>query len=252
MPESIIMARPLKKGLDYFPMDTKLDLKLQLIKAKYKLEGIGFIDMLYRIIYNEGYYITIDADNITMISADFGIEESRFNELLEFCINKDFFHKGLWESDKILTSTGIQKRYFHKTMRRSEQKYKFLLINPDTNEVIANKNSVNVNKKYTNKIKENKIKEEEIKDPTNLTMHLPKESPFSNLDTFLKEADEDPELKRINADLEFYHAYWISACTASNKSAYNWFQEIKRYIFSQERKDNFRTKKKNVIELSGR
>ena len=62
------MARPNKIGLDYYPTDTKLDMKLRLIMAKYKLKGIGFVDMLFRTIYFEGYYLPIDGDKILMLS----------------------------------------------------------------------------------------------------------------------------------------------------------------------------------------
>lgn len=160
------MARPLKQGLDYFPMDTKLDLKLQLLKAKYKLEGIGFIDMLFRVIYEEGYFIKIDADNQLMLANDFGISEERFSELLNFCIEKDFFDKQIYKENQVLTSNGIQKRYFHGTLRRDKNKsYEFLTA--ETKLLLAEK-GVNVSNKYTNKskVKEiiiNKIKEKNIK-----------------------------------------------------------------------------------------
>jgi len=32
------MARPIKIGLDYFPMDTTWDIKMRLLKARYKQE----------------------------------------------------------------------------------------------------------------------------------------------------------------------------------------------------------------------
>jgi len=80
-------------------------------------------------------------------------------------------------------------------------------------------------------------------DPTNLRLHFIEESPFSDLDTFLREANEDPEIKRMNADLKYYHNYWVTSCKASKKTSYNWFQEIKRYIFSKQFDDNFKKNK---------
>jgi len=162
------MARPLKKGLDYFPMDTTLDLKMQLVKAKYHLEGIGFIDLLYRIIYNEGYYIKLDEDKLLMLSMEFGLEEKRFEEILNFCVEKDFFDKNLWENEKVLTSNGIQKRYFHKTAKRTEQKYEFLLpetlINSAETLINSAETEVNSQKASESKVKESKVNKNKIKE----------------------------------------------------------------------------------------
>ena len=156
------MARPIKKGLDYFPMDVTLDLKMQLLKAKYGLEGLGFIDLLYRVIYNEGYYIKLDDDSLLMLAGNFGIKEERFRELLKFCIEKEFFHEPFWNQHKILTSQGIQKRYFHKTVRRVDQKYEFLLA--ETQVSAKNDDESKGNK---NKGNESKEKNKEI-DPSQI------------------------------------------------------------------------------------
>lgn len=51
------MARPKKIGMDYFPVDTTWDVKMQLVKAKYGLEGIGCIIELFKAIYHEGYFL---------------------------------------------------------------------------------------------------------------------------------------------------------------------------------------------------
>jgi len=149
------MARPLKKGLDYFPMDTKLDFKLQLLKAKYKLEGIGFIDLLYRKIYEEGYFIKIETDTVIMLSNDFGISEERFSELLNFCVEKEFFSKEIYKKYGVLTSNGIQKRYFHKSLKRQgTKKYEFLT---SETELSMLETGVIATDKCTNKIKVNEI-----------------------------------------------------------------------------------------------
>lgn len=153
------MARPLKNGLDYFPMDTKLDLKLQLLQARYKLEGIGFIDMLYRIIYEEGYYIILGEDKLSLLANQFGITEERFKEILDYCVEKDFFDKQFYTKNQVLTSNGIQKRYFHGTLRRDKNKtYEFLT---SETKLLLVKIKVNVSNKYTNK---SKVKEIIIKE----------------------------------------------------------------------------------------
>jgi len=51
------MARRMRHGLDYFPLDTSWDLSMRLLKAKYGLEGLGTVIQLMQMIYREGYYI---------------------------------------------------------------------------------------------------------------------------------------------------------------------------------------------------
>ena len=80
-------------------------------------------------------------------------------------------------------------------------------------------------------------------DPTNLYLHTIEESPFAEFEVFQKEANEDPEIKRLNADLKYYHNYWVTSCKASKKTSYNWFQEIKRYMFARQFDDNFKKNK---------
>lgn len=122
------MARPIKKGMDYFPLDTKLDLKLKLVMAKYKLVGIGFVDMLYRTIYGEGYFIELNYENILLLSDELGLPEDEFKQMLDFCVDREIFDKKLYIEKQILTSAGIQKRYFHSTTRRKKTDYEYLLI----------------------------------------------------------------------------------------------------------------------------
>ena len=63
------MARPLKDGVDYFPLDVSSDRKLQLIEAKFGIIGFGIIIRLYQAIYaDNGYYINWD-DDIALITA---------------------------------------------------------------------------------------------------------------------------------------------------------------------------------------
>lgn len=37
------MARPLKQGLDYFPLDCQVDVKFELVEAEFGLTGFGVV-----------------------------------------------------------------------------------------------------------------------------------------------------------------------------------------------------------------
>lgn len=105
------MARPKKIGMDYFPVDTTWDVKMQLIKAKYGLEGIGCIIELFKTIYHEGYYIKWDDDTRLLFASENKIDENKLAGIVGFAVQKGVFHAGKLDKLGILTSRGIQKRW---------------------------------------------------------------------------------------------------------------------------------------------
>ena len=50
------MARPLKDGVTYFPLDVVLDEKFELIEAEFGIKGFAVVVKLYQKIYGQGYY----------------------------------------------------------------------------------------------------------------------------------------------------------------------------------------------------
>lgn len=122
------MARPLKNGLDYFPMDVDFfdDDKIAFVSAKFKSEGeLIAIKLLCRI-YRNGYYCKWGEDEAILFAMKtlgnidkLDILKSVVEELLE----RDFFNKELFEKYGVLTSRGIQKRY-EKIFTRNSRKVK--------------------------------------------------------------------------------------------------------------------------------
>jgi hypothetical protein len=104
------MARPIKIGLDYFPMDTTWDIKMRLLKARYKLEGIGLIVELYQAIYREGYALAWNEDSRLLIADEVGISIERLDEIVAFAASKDIFNSATLKKG-YLTSHGIQARW---------------------------------------------------------------------------------------------------------------------------------------------
>lgn len=105
------MARPIKQGLDYFPLDTEWDIKMQLVKARFGLQGVGCIIELYKMIYHEGYALKWDADTRLLFSADNKIPEEELERIVVFATDKGVFHAGKLDKLGVLTSSGIQKRW---------------------------------------------------------------------------------------------------------------------------------------------
>lgn len=104
------MARPIKIGLDYFPMDTTWDIKMRLLKARYKLEGIGLIVELYQAIYREGYALIWNDDSRLLIADEVGVPPDRLDEIVGFAAAKGIFNKEALKKG-YLTSHGIQARW---------------------------------------------------------------------------------------------------------------------------------------------
>ena len=181
------MARPLKQGLDYFPLDTDF---LQDIKVRRLIRACGssaipmLIGLLVNIYRSDGYYLRWDSDMTFLISDEVGISEGAAQEFINKAVQVGFFDKKLYEEKSILTSAGIQRRFFEITERRKSVFYDDTLLLIDVNEytnlVNVNNNSINVNNNPVNvyhnqqsKVKESKGKESKVKEKKIYSPSLP-------------------------------------------------------------------------------
>ena len=105
------MPRPVKQGLDYFPLDVSWDVKMQLLKARFGLLGIGCIIELYKAIYKEGYALKWDEDTRLLFASENHIDEASLDSIVSFAASKGVFHAGILDKLGMLTSSGIQKRW---------------------------------------------------------------------------------------------------------------------------------------------
>ena len=107
------MARPLKDGLDYFPLDVGLfsDKKIKSVRANYGADGIALYLYLLCEIYREGYFITADDDFIDCAAADLGLTVDKTRQLMKFFCRRSLFDDKLFTADTILTAKSIQRRY---------------------------------------------------------------------------------------------------------------------------------------------
>ena len=180
------MARPMKDGVDYFPLDVTTDKKFRLIEAKYGVVGFGIIIKLYQAIYaDNGYYIEWDEDTALIIAAEnssskYPLSAEAVKEIVDEAVKRDIFDKDMLDKYGILTSRGIQKRYLEATKRRSQVEIKkdYLLlsepeisVNVNINGVNVNNNSENVCNNTQSKVKESKVNKSIVKD----TITVPKE-----------------------------------------------------------------------------
>lgn len=107
------MARPQKKGLDYFSFDVDFfsDKKIRVLKGRYGVDGIAIFIYLLTLIYRNGYYITYDDDLKYVISDELNMSHEKIEQIINFLCERSLFDNKLFVSDKVLTSHGIQMRY---------------------------------------------------------------------------------------------------------------------------------------------
>ena len=105
------MARPQKKGLDFFPVDVVFEDSIELLEAECGLEGLAILIKLWQKIYRHSYYIEWEEDNCLLFARAINSEVTKVNSVINVCFKRDIFDKELHKRFKILTSKAIQKRY---------------------------------------------------------------------------------------------------------------------------------------------
>ncbi len=163
------MGRTVKEGLDYFPLDTVMDTKIKLIKAEFGLVGFALVVMLYQRIYGEhGYYCEWTDEVALLFASENGVGGCVVSELIAACIRRGIFSEEMYKKYSILTSKGVQARYFEATSRRVRSKLKdeYLLvsvadfkINVAEMPISATENGIYVDINDTKESKQNKSKQ---------------------------------------------------------------------------------------------
>lgn len=124
-----------KSGLDYFPLACSFEDKVELIEAEFGLRGLAIIVKLYQKVYGEfGYYCEWNDEVALLFSRKAcGLSEGDnvVSEVIKVAIKRGIFDKDMFHEYGILTSVGIQKRYFEAARRRNEIEVEksYLLLN---------------------------------------------------------------------------------------------------------------------------
>ncbi len=196
------MARPKKTGLVYFPNNTIYDTSLELIIAEFGMQGLGIINRLWQAIYLNGYYCEWNDDAALLFSHKNGVSGKAVSEVINACFRREIFDKEKFIKYGILTSQGIQKRYFEACEKRTsiEVNEDYLLISAPKNVVFSPKTLVYgaetpVFSPKTQQRKLDKIKLDEIK---LVSSSVIAQIPIS--------ADEENKLFELMGD-EVYHRY---------------------------------------------
>ena len=157
----------MKSGIDYFPLDVALDEKFELIEAEFGLTGFGVVVKLLQKIYGgQGYYVEWTNEVALLFAKRVGLGGSVVSEIVEASVKRGIFDKTLYDKYHILTSKGIQKRYFEAVGRRKsvEVEGAYLLVNAadfSKNASIAVKN-VDIFSKNADISQQSKVEESRV------------------------------------------------------------------------------------------
>lgn len=119
------------KGLPYFPLDCQLNVKIALIEAEFGLTGFAVIVKLFQRIYGQqGYYCEFTKEVALLFAKEIGLGGNVVSEIVSASVQRGIFDVQLYEKYHILTSCGIQERYFEAVSRRKkvEVKNEYLLL----------------------------------------------------------------------------------------------------------------------------
>ena len=167
------MARQQKTGLDYFPLDVNIftDNKIRILKARYGVNGVSVYIYLLCEIYKNGYYMQWNDDLKFILADELNLTDGFIEQVLKFLLERSLFDNKLFQSDTILTSPGIQRRYQLAVKERAkktpirikgfwlleaEETEPFIKVNPDSDfsENLADSSRKNKDSSQKNDIKE--------------------------------------------------------------------------------------------------
>lgn len=232
----------MNNGINYFPLNVHLDDKFELIEAEFGLKGFAIVVKLFQKIYGQqGYYYEWTEDVALLFGKNVGLGGDAVSEIVRAAIKRGIFDSELYDKYQILTSRGIQERYFEAVSRRKEVEVRkeYLLIKVDQiykNVRILNENvnisSKNVNISEQKKVEESKVKEKRVeeKELPRLPVRIVKlyENNIAPLTPITLQGLDD----WLNAMSEDVVEYAISEAVKNNKRNYKYIEAILRNHFN--------------------
>lgn len=133
------MARPRKRGLDYFPVDIDMfhDMKIRKLMRQHGASGACAFTILLCEIYKNGYFVEISDELLFSVSETACIDEGAVLNIIEYALELGLFNQDIFEQHKVLTSVAIQRRFSFicRQLHRSEGVGVFNLLEESDNDV---------------------------------------------------------------------------------------------------------------------
>lgn len=187
-------------GIDYFPMNVDFwnDDKIELIECEFGIKGALIVIKLLCKIYREGYYYQWGEDECLLFANKVGkdIDAELVDKVVHRLVSRGFFDEELFNTHQVLTSRGIQKRYFEAVKRRKELNIRkeFLLMDvSDTTKSIKKVNYVDISDENVDISKENadifqqtKLNETKLNETKGEGESKRESTPTTHTESFLK------------------------------------------------------------------
>lgn len=156
------MGRNKKIGLDYFPFDIDFfqDLRIRKLIKYQGGKAVTVYALLLCNIYKQGYYMRWDEELPFFVSEQTGFEEAYIREVIKCCLVIGLFSKEFYDSEKILTSKGIQERYqkICDLCRRNNEIHEYNIISSEDIAFSSEEMMISSSKSTQSKVKERKEK----------------------------------------------------------------------------------------------
>ena len=128
------MARPVKRGLSYFPRSVNyfFDYKIMDLLSKYGPLGMTIFDIILTMVYAEGYYLAVPLDHLAaqivrLIGNRWVNNKELVLQVIRYCGKIGLFHDDLLRQG-VITSAEIQENYAEVTVRSKADKSKYWLL----------------------------------------------------------------------------------------------------------------------------
>ena len=140
------MAKIEKSRLDFFPLDIDFfeDEKIVAISSEFGCKGeLAAVKLLCEV-YRNGYYMEWkEPVRIKLMKKMPGVSAGLLENIVRRLVRWGFFDQTLFHSASILTSRGIQRRYFSSYSRRFKVTLPYLLVSDAKTKVIAAETKTN-------------------------------------------------------------------------------------------------------------
>ena len=217
------MARPRKKGMEYFPLDIDFfeNDKIQLTESEFGVNGSYIALRLFCAIYAEGYYYTFGEDECRLLSRKTCgiVSPDEIMDIVGCLIKRGLFDKEMFDQYGILTSKGIQERYlfvYARTKRLAEidKRYNLLPVDDnggndeETNSLLGGNKDLNgVNSEFGTQ----KEKEKEKENKENNTIKEKTEPP-DRIPYYARKKEEEKDVSELSRILTEDNGFYANVC----------------------------------------
>lgn len=165
------MARPVKEGLEYFPLDIDFfdDPKILFIENLFGEKGELVVVKLLTWIYRNGYYCEWN-DEICLLftkKSFSNFKPSFVQEVTAELLKRGFFNESVFKRFGILTSKGIQKRWLNaikRSKRSAEINSEFNLVSSEETNINEEETPLKLEESTQSKVKQSKVKKSKVKE----------------------------------------------------------------------------------------